>query len=339
MANQSFSKIGIVVILAVFIVGGIFAWQYFGPSKEATKNLTPEQEEALQKNIEQAGIRERDAKRIGDVAMIRTALQLYSDDHQDYYPAVIYGEMANLFLGYLGNKDLRDPLTNEPYLYYSCPPQGKDYHLGVKLEDKNSSYLAQDADASKCGPADFSGEDPIYDISTSQTAPVAEGSGGVIEDETAGWKTYRNEEYGYEVKYPNDWINFGELLGGFNITSPIINGKADNRIQVIPNKREGSESNREYIDNMIEGNTMPGYNELNRKKEITINGIKGYEIVWNMLNSETKQLEEGSLYIWLEAPATSKARFIVFRFDGKGSQYPVNFQTFNQMFSTFRFLE
>jgi len=25
------------------------------------------------------------------------------------------------------------------------------------------------------------------------------------EDETADWKTYRNEEYGYEIKYPEDW--------------------------------------------------------------------------------------------------------------------------------------
>lgn len=27
----------------------------------------------------------------------------------------------------------------------------------------------------------------------------------VIKDETADWKTYRNEKYGYEVKYPNNW--------------------------------------------------------------------------------------------------------------------------------------
>ena len=27
----------------------------------------------------------------------------------------------------------------------------------------------------------------------------------VIEEETANWKTYRNEEYGFEIKYPTDW--------------------------------------------------------------------------------------------------------------------------------------
>ncbi|MFH1534714.1 MAG: hypothetical protein ABIF80_01895 [Patescibacteria group bacterium] len=205
MQNKAFSTIGIVIILIIIIGGGYFGWQYFGSLKEAIKNLTPEQEETLQKNIEQAGIRERDAKRVGDIAMIQTALQLYSDDHQDYYPAVIYGEMANLFLGYLGNKDLLDPSTNEPYFYYSCPPQGRDYHLGAKLEDKNSSYLTQDADASKCGSADFSGEDPIYDVSTLQATPTAEGPGEVIEDETADWETYRNGEYGFEVKCFGLW--------------------------------------------------------------------------------------------------------------------------------------
>lgn len=29
-----------------------------------------------------------------------------------------------------------------------------------------------------------------------------------LADETAGWKTYRNEKYGYEIKYPERFINY-----------------------------------------------------------------------------------------------------------------------------------
>ena len=35
MDHQAFSKIWILIILAVFIAGGIFAWQYFGVPEEA----------------------------------------------------------------------------------------------------------------------------------------------------------------------------------------------------------------------------------------------------------------------------------------------------------------
>lgn len=27
-----------------------------------------------------------------------------------------------------------------------------------------------------------------------------------IENETANWKTYRNEEYNFEIKYPENWL-------------------------------------------------------------------------------------------------------------------------------------
>lgn len=32
----------------------------------------------------------------------------------------------------------------------------------------------------------------------------------IIEDETADWQTYKNEEYGFEFKYPTDWFIYSD---------------------------------------------------------------------------------------------------------------------------------
>jgi len=38
--------------------------------------------------------------------------------------------------------------------------------------------------------------------------PKEESLEGALGDETADWKTYRNEEYGYEIKYPKNWYSY-----------------------------------------------------------------------------------------------------------------------------------
>lgn len=61
--------------------------------------------------------------------------------------------------------------------------------------------------------------------------------------DTSGWKTYRNEQYGFEVKYPQDWEAFSNTLPGnygyidFSFRNKMYNGSYEwpgLRIQTIP---------------------------------------------------------------------------------------------------------
>jgi len=57
-----------------------------------------------------------------------------------------------------------------------------------------------------------------------------------VEDETADWKTYRNEEYGFEIKYPEDWyINERKgndvLTPWFTIVELILNEKEPDKYE------------------------------------------------------------------------------------------------------------
>jgi len=49
-------------------------------------------------------------------------------------------------------------------------------------------------------------------------APEEKAPEEIVEDETANWKTYRNEEYGYEIKYPPiDWKVKDEFDGSSGV--------------------------------------------------------------------------------------------------------------------------
>jgi len=57
----------------------------------------------------------------------------------------------------------------------------------------------------------FSGclkKEPIANTNTNQEDLPSEASAQEEEIDTSTWKTYRNEEYGFEFKYPEDWVKF-----------------------------------------------------------------------------------------------------------------------------------
>ena len=67
-----------------------------------------------------------------------------------------------------------------------------------------SSELQDEATTDETCPIDL----------TSATATVSPATSPVAIDETASWKTYTNEEYGFSFKYPGDWTITNDNPGG-----------------------------------------------------------------------------------------------------------------------------
>lgn len=68
-----------------------------------------------------------------------------------------------------------------------------------------------------------------------------------IEDETANWENYRNEKYGFEMKYPRDWrlTTDGEIIA----FAPEA-GKGERGVVIYPHFQGGPESIRRLPDVM-----------------------------------------------------------------------------------------
>ncbi len=112
-------------------------------------------------SLNSARAKARDAKRVGDLGSVRTALTLYFDTNKQY-PTALSGLVTG---GFLAAVPVDPSSTSTPYMYAGLGTGSicDSYHLGATLEGANDS-LASDADASAgtaCtgSGADFSGAD------------------------------------------------------------------------------------------------------------------------------------------------------------------------------------
>jgi len=144
------------------------------------------------------------------------------------------------------------------------------------------------------------------------------------ETDTSDWKIYRNEEYGFEVKYPEHWV----------IDSPAYIGnasKSGNTYHILGMSPYGFEGDwsmvisvtPQPIDEILEDDNYywnKGWDIIN-KENILINSIPAQKVAWS----------NSAIMIYFQKPDTS----LTVEFGGNSKKIP----EINGILSTFKFIK
>lgn len=180
--------------------------------------------------------------------------------------------------------------------------------------------------------------------------PGVEGPEGTVKDETADWETYRNEEYGYEMKYPKDWHVFSfKALDVFSVSFLNL-PKEQFQEEIDKVKKSGKDIHEHEFENiykldiLIKNEQIDNYLERQElaakvrgmnfsKEKIRI----GKNEVYKMSMTTTDEAKKGS-ETYYKTFFNQKNIYLI----STGFPRRCNIEEcepFNSMLSTFRFLE
>jgi len=158
-----------------------------------------------------------------------------------------------------------------------------------------------------------------------------------VKDETANWKTYRNEKYGFEVRYPSEWIITGEGREP-KVSLEYYVAFADERETEIIKERQAGEircAGGIFLYNNEKGLSLydwainkwgnPEKIEAGKISEVKINTLEGIKYEFMSMGTETNVLFSKN----------NEVINIQTTFDGCDNLHAI----FNQILSTFKFLD